>query len=379
MIILERPLSLILILTMLFLFQNCQNKSLVVKKDPFGKLPDGNIADLYTLKNQNNVTVKITNYGGIVVSAVVPDKNGKLKDIVVGYDSLSKYLDQSPYFGAIVGRYANRIDRGQFTLNGKEYSLKTNDGLNHLHGGLKGFDKVLWDAKKIDTPNNVGVRLTYLSEDGEEGYPGNLKVTVEYTLNNKNELKIKYKASTDRKTIVNLTNHTYWNLSAPGTILNHKLMINADKFTPVNSTLIPTGELKNVEDTPMDFTEPKMIGRDIYSDYRHLKYGNNGYDHNWVLNKNDKNKPTLAARVQDPESGRILEFFTTEPGIQFYSGNFLDGSIIDKHGARLWKHQALVLECQHFPDSPNQPNFPSTILKPEDTYNQTTIVKFSHE
>jgi aldose 1-epimerase len=315
-------------------------------------------------------------YGAIVVSLEVPDRNGKLADITLGFDTLEEYLKGHPYFGAIVGRYGNRIGKGKFTLNGIEYQLATNNGENHLHGGIKGFDKVVWDAEPVTQKGSAGVKLSYLSKDGEEGYPGNLHCTVTYTLTDKDELKVSYHAHTDKATPVNLTHHSYFNLASQGSrdILDHILMLNADKFTPTDKGLIPTGELRPVKGTPMDFTTPTKIGERIEQDYEPLKFGG-GYDHNWVLNKAD-GPMTLAARVYEPSSGRVMEIFTTEPGIQFYSGNFLDGSIVGKAG-KVYKHRyAFCLETQHFPDSPNKANFPSVTLRPGQTYRHETTHKF---
>ena len=348
-----------------------------IEKRVFGTTPDGTTVDIYTLTNANGLEAQITNYAGIVVSLKVPDRNGKLKDVVLGYDNLEGYLKETPYFGAIIGRYGNRIAKGKFSLNGVEYTLAQNNGENHLHGGIKGFDKVVWQAKPLKHDDSVGLELVYLSKDGEEGYPGNLSVTVVYTLTNNNELKIDYSATTDKETVVNLTNHSYFNLAnaGAGDILSHEMMINADKFTPVDKGLIPTGELRSVKDTPMDFTQPTAIGERIDQDDEQLINGL-GYDHNWVLNNSDGSM-ALAARVYEPTTGRVLEVYTTEPGLQFYSGNFLDGSITGKEGTVYQKRHGFCLETQHFPDSPNKPGFPSTVLKPGDKYTTTTIYKFS--
>lgn len=341
-----------------------------ITSEVFGTLADGQTVSLYTLVNANGMKVKVTNYGGIVTSLEVPDKNGKFEDVVLGYDKLDGYLKDSPYFGALIGRYGNRIAKGKFTLNGKTYTLATNDGANHLHGGLKGFDKVVWDAEIVKTENSVGLKLSYLSKDGEEGYPGNLSCSVTYTLTNENELKIDYEATTDKPTPVNLTHHGYFNLAGQGNcdILNHVMMINADKYTPVDDGLIPTGELKSVKDTPMDFTTPEKIGARI-------EQVKGGYDHNYVLN-NQSGKMALAARVYEETSGRVMDVFTTEPGIQFYSGNFLDGTITGKSGKVYHKYYGFCLETQHYPDSPNKPKFPSVILNPGETYTHHTVYKF---
>ncbi|HNS21814.1 MAG TPA: aldose epimerase family protein [Sedimentisphaerales bacterium] len=341
----------------------------------FGKTPDGREVKLYTLSNAKGATAKITNYGAIVVSLEMPDRKGQMDDIVLGYDNLAGFLKTTPYFGAIVGRYGNRIGGGKFTLNGTTYTLATNDKTNHLHGGNKGFDKVVWEHKPVWRPDAVGVELTYLSKDGEEGYPGNLKATVTYLLTNKNELRIDYLATTDKATPVNLTHHGYFNLTGGARdILGHKLMLNADRFTPVDAGLIPTGELQPVKGTPMDFTKATPIGERIEADFAQLKAGG-GYDHNWVLNRKGPGL-SLAAKVAEPTTGRVMEVWTTEPGIQFYAGNFLDGTITGKGGV-VYKHRwGFCLETQHYPDSPNKPSFPSTILKPGEKYQTTTIYRF---
>ena len=342
-----------------------------ITQKPFGTLDDGREVSLFTLSNEHELEVNITNYGGIVTSIRTPDKNGDWDNVVLGFDSLKPYLEGTPYFGAIIGRYGNRIANGRFELSGTEYTLATNNGDNHLHGGIKGFDKVLWDAE----PQPDGsLKLTYLSEDGEEGYPGNLKVEVVYALSNNNELKIRYRATTDKATPVNLTNHSYFNLSGEpeNTILDHKLKINAQKYTPVNEDLIPTGELKPVEGTPFDFTSFHTIGERIGQ-------VPGGYDHNFVLKRSTQSEDSLfhAATVRHPESGREMKVFTTEPGLQFYSGNFLDGSLTAPDGSSMIKHAALCLETQHFPNSPNEPGFPTTILQPGDRYQTSTIYQFT--
>ena len=346
----------------------------IMKKEFFGKLPDGRELFLFIFSNKNGVEVKITNYGGIITSIVTPDKFGKLSDIVLGFNKLEDYLNGHPYFGAIIGRFGNRIKNGKFTLNGTEYKLALNDGNNHLHGGIFGFDKVLWNYEITEVNGLESLKLSYLSKEGEEGYPGNLNITVCYSLTDTNELNIEYYAVTDKDTVVNLTNHSYFNLSGSDTILNHELKINADRFTPIDTTLIPTGELRLVNDTPLDFKTFKVIGQRIDDDYDQLKYGN-GYDHNFILNKND-NSLSLAAEVFDPIKGRTLEVSTTEPAIQFYSGNFLDGSLTGKEGKTYIRRGGLCLETQHYPDSPNKPDFPNVILKPGNEYKQTTIYKF---
>lgn len=347
-----------------------------MKKQPFGKTADGQAVDLYTLTNPNGLEAAITNYGGIVVRLKTPDRNGQLADVVLGFDTLDDYLKGHPYFGAIIGRYGNRIAKGRFQLNGVEYKLAVNNGENHLHGGLKGFDKVVWNARDVSTAEAPALELTYTSKDGEEGYPGTLHVTVVYTLTPANELKIDYAATTDKDTIVNLTNHSYFNLAGQGEgdILGHELMINASRFTPVDAGLIPTGELRSVEGTPFDFRKPVAIGARINQDDQQLKYGN-GYDHNFVLDRTGDGL-VLAARVTEPKSGRVMEVYTTEPGIQFYSGNFLDGSNKGKGGKIYQRRYGFCLETQHFPDSPNKPNFPSTVLRPGAKYQSTTVYRF---
>lgn len=372
-------LALILGVVIVSLLGFCKDahKKMKIEKHAFGKTADGTPVELYTLTNANGLEAKITNYGGIVVSLLVPDRDGKPGDVVLGYETLEEYIENNPYFGTLVGRYGNRIARGKFTLEGIEYTLAQNDGENHLHGGLKGFDKVVWKADAVRSKNSVGLKLTYLSKDGEEGYPGNLSVTVVYTLTNDNELKIEYTAVTDKVTIVNLTHHGYFNLAGAGLgdILGHELMIKADRFTPVDKGLIPTGELRSVKGTPMDFTRAVAIGARIDQAAEQLVLGG-GYDHNWVLNNGDGSL-ALAARVYEPTTGRVMEVYTTEPGIQFYSGNFLDGSITGKGGKVYGYRYGFCLETQHFPDSPNKPDFPSTVLKPGETYTTTTIYTFS--
>ena len=342
-----------------------------VEKQAFGATPEGKNVDAYELTNANGLKAKLITYGAILVSLEVPDKTGALGDIVLGYDDLDGYVANNPYFGATVGRVGNRIAKGKFSLDGVDYQLATNDGDNHLHGGIKAFDKVVWDAEPVEKADAVGVKFTYLSKDGEEGYPGNLTCTVIYTLTNQDELKISYEATTDKATPVNLTHHSYFNLAGQGSgdVLGHVLMLNAEEFTPVDATLIPTGELKAVTGTPMDFSTPHTIGERI-------EQVEGGYDHNYVLTSQDGTL-ALAARVIEPTSGRVMDILTTEPGIQFYSGNFLDGTITGKAGKVYPKHFGFCLETQHFPDSPNQPEFPSVILKPGETYTQVTVHKFS--
>jgi aldose 1-epimerase len=332
--------------------------------------------NLYKLTNVHGVEIHAMNYGGIIMSIRVPDKHGRFADVVLGHDTMEGYIPNPPYLGAIVGRYANRIANGTFTLDGKTFSLPRNDGPNTLHGGVtRTFDKVVWDAEPLK--DQMGVAFTYLSKDGEEGFPGNLNVKVTYRLNNDNELIIDYEATTDRATPINVSQHSYFNLKGEGNgdILDHEIMINADKFTPVDKNLIPTGELRPVKGTPFDFTTPTRIGARIEDNDEQLVLGH-GYDHNFVINRSGPGM-VLAARVTEPTSGRVLEVSTTQPGVQFYTGNFLDGTVTGKHG-HVYKHRyGFCLETQHFPDSPNHPNFPNTILRPGETFHETTIFKFS--
>lgn len=346
----------------------------------FGATAEGRPVDLYTLKTEHGLQADITNYGGIVVRLLTPDRLGQLGDIVLGYSTLEDYLAETPYFGALIGRYGNRIAGRQFTLNGETRTLATNNdpgGLPcHLHGGIRGFDKVVWDAEPAIFDGEATLTLHYLSVDGEEGYPGNLKVRVTYTLTRDNELKIDYHATTDKATPVNLTNHSYFNLKGEGDgdILGHILLLTADRYTPVNVGLIPTGELAPVEGTPFDFTTPHAIGQRVDGENEQLAFGG-GYDHNWVLNNQDGSM-ALAATVYEPVSGRTMEVHTTEPGLQFYCGNFLDGSLTGKSGRPYHFRNGFCLETQHYPDSPNQPAFPSTILNPGETYETTTVYRF---
>jgi len=333
--------------------------------------------DLYTLTNANGTEVRITNYGATLVALSVADRNGNPGDVILGYDSLGEYINGSNYFGCIAGRYANRIAGGRFRLNNTAYILAQNDGENHLHGGIHGFDKAIWQAREMDNDDGLGLPLTYLSQDGEEGYPGNLSVTVIYTLTDRNELRIDYSAAADKPTVVNLTNHAYFNLAGAGSgyILDHELMINADRFTPVDPSLIPTGELRSVRGTPLDFTRSMVIGARIDQDHEQLLVAK-GYDHNWVLNK-EVDGPCLAARAFAQDSGRTMEVYTTQPGIQFYSGNFMENRIAGKAGQIYHHRGGFCLETQHFPDSPNWPEFPSTVLDPGSRYEHTTIYKFT--
>ncbi|MBD3672518.1 MAG: galactose mutarotase [Planctomycetaceae bacterium] len=353
--------------------------TLLITSSASAQIEDFDSIKLYTLKNKSGMTVKATNYGAIITSIVVPDRNGQLIDIALGYNRVEDYINavDKPYFGAIVGRYGNRIANGQFTLNGETYSLLKNNGENHLHGGAIGFDKVVWTVEAYDEAKSL--RLSYLAKDGEEGYPGNVKVTVTYTLQDDNSLVVDYFATTDKATPLNVTQHTYFNLKGEGegTILDHELMLNAQKFTPVDEGLIPTGELRDVTGTPFDFSMAKTIGRDIAKETQQLTFGG-GFDHNWVLDKGGKpGALTLAARVYEPTSGRVMEIHTTEHGIQFYCGNFLDGRLTGKSGQPYVHRGGFCLETQHFPDSPNQPNFPSTIVKPGKPYSSQTVFKFS--
>jgi aldose 1-epimerase len=341
----------------------------------FGKAPDGTPVELYVLTN-GKMTVKVMTYGAIVTEIDVPDRNGKLANVVLGFDDLASYLRGHPHFGAATGRFANRIAKGRFTLDGREYTLPVNNPPNTLHGGKKGFDKVVWQAQDATGPAGPAVKLSYLSPDGEEGFPGNLSVSVTYTVTPADELRIDYTATTDKPTPVNLTNHSYFNLGGPasGPILGHELMLAADDYTPVDGTMIPTGKIESVKGTPLDFTSPMPIGARISE----IKGSPGGYDHNYVL-RADTRSPALAARVRDPASGRVLEMRTTEPAVQLYTSNSLDGSLTGKDGVVYKKHQAFCLEAQHYPDSVNHANFPSTILRPGATYTQTTIYRFYAE
>jgi aldose 1-epimerase len=346
-----------------------------VTEEEFGKLPDGTAIDIYTLRNSRGAEARIMNYGGILVSLKVPDRDGNFGDVVLGRDDLASYVrNNSPYFGALVGRYGNRIAKAQFTLDGATYTLAANNHGNSLHGGRKGFDKAVWTGKEGSDPTGPSVELTYLSKDGEEGYPGNLSVKVVYTLTEDNGLKLQFTATTDKPTVVNLTHHSYFNLAGKGDILGHEVYINSDKMTPVDAGLIPTGELKSVEGTPFDFRKPTAIGARIDQQDAHLRLGP-GYDHNWVINK-PKGELALMARVSESTTGRVMEVWSTEPALQFYSGNFLDGTIRGK-GRAYARYSGFAMEPQHYPDSPNQPDFPTTVLRPGQTYHNTIIYKFS--
>lgn len=369
-------IGLIIILLLLISCQSSNTGNKMINKKLFGKLPTGEEVYLYTLTNKNGMEVKIINYGATVVSLTAPNRDGKYEDVVLGYDNLEDYVNGNSFFGCIVGRYGNRINKGKFKLDGKEYQLTINDGENHLHGGIIGFHKVLWKAEPIINDSSESLKLSYKSSDGEQGYPGNLSIEVVYTLTDNNELLIDYSAITDKPTILNPTHHSYFNLSGSfdNTILNHELLIDADYITPVNSQLIPTGELMKVENTPFDFHSFRKIGERINDDHEQLKYGK-GYDHNWVLN-NFNGRIRKVAELYEPSSGRAMEVLTDQPGLQFYSGNFLDGSIKGKNGIRYNHRTGLCLETQHFPDSPNHPNFPSVVLRPGEKYTQKTMYRF---
>ena len=345
-----------------------------MKKQSFGQTADGEPIDVYKLTNRNGIEMQVLSYGGIVMSLKTPDRTGKLSDIVLGFDHIDDYLNHNPYFGALIGRYGNRIADGKFSLQGHDFQLTRNNGDNHLHGGWRGFDKVIWTVQQTGSLTGVSLAMSYISKDGEEGYPGNLMINVVYTLTDEDEWQIDYRAATDTETIINLTQHSYFNLAGAGNVLDHELLINAEQFTPVGEGLIPTGELREVKGTSMDFTHPTTIGAQINKPDEQLRIAG-GYDHNWVLRKSRDGK-RLAATVFEPQSGRELEIYTTEPGLQFYSGNFLDGSLIGKGGKRYDKHAGFCLETQHFPDSPNHANFPATTLQPGEIYRTTTVYKF---
>ncbi|HZL90517.1 MAG TPA: aldose epimerase family protein [Pirellulaceae bacterium] len=354
--------------------QNPKSKSaMTIEKTSFGKTKDGQQVELYTCKNAGGLVLKVMTYGATVVSMETPDKLGNVRNIQLSFSKLDGYLARHPYFGSTIGRYGNRIAGGKFKLDGKEFELATNNGPNHLHGGIKGFDAVVWQAEEVKTADAVGVKFTYTSKDGEEGYPGTLKVTATYTLTSANEMRIDYTATTDKLTVLNPTNHCYWNLGGAGSgkILEHQLTIHADKYLPIESTSIPTGELADVKGAAMDFTSPHTIGERI-EELKKPPHQTKGYDHCYVLRGQD-GKLALAAKVVDPASGRTMEIWTTEPGVQLYCGNFLDGS---EGGGGYQQHDAFCLETQHFPDSPNQPKFPTTVLKPGQTFKSTTVHKF---
>jgi aldose 1-epimerase len=345
-----------------------------VSRQEFGKTPEGEAVELYTLRSKTGINLSVMTYGGIIQRLETPDRNGKLRDIVNGFETLDGYLKGHPYFGALIGRYGNRIGKGRFSLGGKAYTLAGNNNGNALHGGIKGFDKAVWKAREVPVEGGAALELKYLSKDGEEGYPGNLDVTVVYTLKDTSEFQIDYRATTDKATVVNLTNHTYFNLAGEGTILGHQLRLNADRFTPVDAGLIPTGELRPVKGTAFDFTTPHAIGERIDAAEEQIKLGK-GYDHNFVLNAGT-GPLTLVAEVDEATSGRHLEVWTKEPGVQFYTGNFLDGTLTGK-GRQYVQRSAFCLETQHFPDSPNKPAFPSTVLEPGKVYETSTVWKFS--
>ncbi len=351
-------------------------KSPAVTRAPFGQTPDGEAVESFTLTNAHGIELRAISYGGIIVSLRVPDRDGRRDDVVLGHDDLAGYLAKPSFFGALVGRYGNRIAGGRFTLDGRTYTLATNNGPNHLHGGVRGFDKRVWKAEPFERPGTAGLVLTRTSPDGEEGYPGNLAVRVTYTLTDHDEIGFEYFATTDKPTVVNLTQHSYFNLAGDGKrdVLGHELMIDADRFTPVDKTLIPTGVLATVAGTPFDFRKPAAIGARIGADDEQLRNGG-GYDHNFVLNRRGQGGAP-AMRIFEPTTGRTLDIATTEPGVQFYSGNFLDGSITGKAGHVYGKRYGFCLETQHFPDSPNHPRFPSTVLRPGQEYRSKTVLKF---
>ena len=343
-----------------------------ISKSAFGTLPDGTAVDLYTLTNADGLVCKIITYGAVITELHVPDRTGRMGDVVLGFDNLAQYLGYNPCFGAVVGRVANRIARGKFTIDGRTYTLAINNPPNTLHGGIKGFDKVVWTAEAVDGPNGPSVVLNHVSPDGNEGFPGTLKVKLTYTLTNGNEVRMDYEATTDKTTAVNLTNHSYFNLSCKGDVLGQVLQIKASKYTPTDDGLIPTGVIADVAGGPLDFTQPKPIGRDI----KKVPGKTNGYDHNFVIEGGGRGLG-LAARAQDPATGRALEVSTDQPGVQLYTANGLDGTIVGKYGQAYPRHAGFCLETQHYPDSVNQPGFPSTLLRPGETFRSTTIYRFS--
>lgn len=355
---------------------NNNTSSMTIEEKTFGKTTEGDQVTSYTLINTNGVSVEILDFGGVVYSLKVPDKDGKFENVSANYETIAEYQKYKPFFGSLIGRYGNRIANGKFTLDGKEYTLAVNNGKNALHGGIKGFDQRIWDAEPLTTADGPALKLTYLSKDMEEGYPGNLTVEVVYTLTNDNELKIDYKATTDKTTVLNLTNHTFWNLGGAysGTVLDHELTINADRYLPTDDGLIPTGEILSVEGTPLDFLTPKKVGHDI-KDIKEEQFAG-GYDHCLVLKEKKPGEMGFCAKLVDPKSGRCMEIYTDQPAVQFYSGNFLDGKT-EAFGYKYTKQCLLCLETQHYPDSPNQPKFPNTVLKPGETFKSTTTHKFS--
>ena len=377
-----KKIEILIVIFLVIISNSCTKISkkmqvLKIDKIQFGETMDGTDVDQFILSNNSGMEIRIITYGGIITSWTAPDKNGNYKDIVLGYNTLAEYEAETPYFGALIGRYGNRIAKGKFSLDNQEYTLTVNNGVNHLHGGLKGFDKVVWDAKTNVNDSTVSLELSYLSKDMEEGYPGNLKTIVTYTLNNEDELSVSYEATTDKPTIVNLTQHSYFNLTGDfnQNILGHELVINADSFLPVNNTLIPTGEFKDVAETPFDFRKPKAIGKHINQENTQLENGM-GYDHCWVLNDQDTGVRFVAS-AYEPVSGRLLEVFSNEPGIQFYSGNFLDGTLLSKNKG-IYRHRTgFCLETQHYPNSPNQENFPSVRLNPGEKYKSKTVFRLA--
>ena len=379
-----KKIKILIVLFLVTISNSCTKISkkmpvLKIDKTQFGKTMDGTDVDQYIMYNNNGTKVSIITYGGIITSWTAADKNGEYKDVVLGYNTLAEYETENPYFGAIIGRYGNRIANGRFNIDGQEYSLAKNNGVNHLHGGLKGFDKVVWYAKTIVSDSTVSLELSYLSKDMEEGYPGNLETKVTYSLNNEDELSVSYEATTDKPTIVNLTQHSYFNLTGDfnQNILGHEIMINADSFLPVDNTLIPTGEFRDVMETPFDFIKPKAIGKHINDENTQLEIGV-GYDHTWVLNDQDKGLRFVAS-AYEKISGRLLKVYSDQPGIQFYSGNFLNGTLPNKSNGTYHHRTGFCFETQHYPDSPNKVNFPSVELYPGQKYESTTVFKFATE
>ena len=382
--ILAADMKRLIVLNLLLILASCApqdatvaTKEASVNKAAFGTTPEGEAVDVYTMTNAQGMEVRAITFGGIITSIRVPDKAGKFDDVVLGFDTLDGYLKNPPFLGAIIGRYANRIGKGRFTLDGKTYTLAINNAPNHLHGGVKGFDKVVWKAESFKREEAVGIVFTHTSPDADQGYPGALSLRVTYTLTPRNEIEVEFEATTDKATPINMTQHTYFNLAGDGSrdVLDHVMTIHASRYTPVDSTLIPTGELASVEATPFDFRMPATIGARISADHMQIRYGN-GYDHNFVLDRTNEGL-VPAAHVEEPTTGRVLDVSTTEPGMQFYTGNFLDGSLAGKAGHVYKQRMGFCLETQHFPDSPNKPSFPSTILRPGDTYRSKTVFAFS--